>query len=313
MNQLFADRLRETIVFEEPGLIERFNTAISAMANVDLECDSLLNLVELAFYRPANEKANAWVTSGLRAQAIEVPARSNQLIATVASLVLIERLSFSANLSAKRRLLANGVAAYGVIVLDNQHLECAHSDLPRTARFWRDETSERLRTRLAKTKFSPTSATAGETTEERLAEIVSYLDTLENWLNRLAAPTVLDSTAEELDILWWLQSDRIESTVEQAVIDSSNELLNLVKFYPGPPAEGRILQRRLGELAESMVDLEALVALQSVAPLRPSVRSFCVLLSGSLEAQQAQMSALEAAHSRFDELQLVQLVEKSLP
>lgn len=312
MSQLFADRLRETIVYEEPGLIERFQTAISDIANVDMDYRSLLSLVELAFFRSAsNENVDDWLIGRLSTQAIEVPARSHQLVATVASLALIERLSSSANLSAKKRLLANAVAAYGVIVLDNQQLECAHSDLPRTARFWRDETAERLRTRAAKAKFSPESAMAGETTEQRLAEIVSYLETLQNWLNRLAAPTVLDSTAEELDILWWLQSAKSEGTVEQAVIDSSDELLDLVKFYPGPPGEGRILKRRLGALAKSEVDLEALIALQTRRELRPSLRRFCVLLSGSLEAHNAPMSALDAARSRFDELELVQLVEES--
>ena len=322
MTDVMRDRLREAVVASIPHQEELISTVVDQLGSAPAKLGFALDLVRLSYRRSVSQVAPVAIEDALRGAGYPLPHQPDQLVAVMATLVLVHRFSREFGKRGFKKLLPETVAADAVIALANQGEEAVHPDLVDFAFHWRARLAQQLRgghipgppplreVESATPGEAPSSGSDTATTS--VAALTEWANSQHEWLQRSGGVPWRASVDEQLSVLWWLEAKRTGGSAEPVgqIIRTCRELRGIATAVPGPVTAFELLERALGEEANETIDVEA-VAKAAAAEVPESISDLCVLLNGVTPNGIERALAKDVAFWLFVELELSELAARA--
>ena len=315
---LLDRRIREAVVVPERDLDE-LSASIEKLANASPTVPEQLTRLRLSYSVPVDQSARARFDEQLAKAGVEIELRQENLRRVLAMCVLTARFGRPPGRRTQPSLAGDTAAALAAVIARRQGRRPVHPDIESSARYWLLVVGAHLRTatRLPQPpEFSPefpdidaTSTAAQATTtmvESLKPQLTEYAEDLARWSAELD-PAQVTGQAEQLDLIWWLQSARPNLSSEEAALQAGRELATTIRRIPGPPSTDQLLARWLKPWDEDTVrlgDLQALLG--SVNP--GEIADLCPLSAGDPSISDHQLPLAQAAGWLYEELMLARLV-----
>lgn len=315
---LLSKRVREAVVVPERGLDE-LSASIEKLAHASPTMPEQLTRLRLSYSLPVDQSARARFDEQLAKAGVEVEPRQENLRRVLAMCVLAARFERPPGRRTQPSLAGDTAAALAAVIAHRQGRRPVHPDIESWARYWLLVVGTHLRaaTRLPQAPdFNPAfpdiegTSTAAQATmtmiESLKPQLTTYAADLARWSAELD-PAQVTGQAEQLDLIWWLQSARPQLSPEEAALQAGRELATMIRRIPGPPSTDQLLARWLKPWEEGTVRLGDLQAL--VGSLNPGeVADLCPLSAGDPSISDHELPPAQAAEWLYEELMLVRLI-----
>jgi hypothetical protein len=314
MNDAFRDRMREATILIGEDEADRVRTAVQQFAGVRLATTETLSLVRLAFSLGLGDVEREGLIERFNNSGAEVASDEGQMLATLATVTLIERFSRPIGRRGAQTLRPDMVAASAVVVLADQGRQAVHQDLISHAWVWTAMLAEHLRRgpMISDPPETPKGSAApdGETeppppTAADITALLQHVGELNTWLRQSSSSVRLLALEEQQALLWWLTSGEHYASATTAVLNACEELIDICAFPLGPPGAEQQLLRRLASYVSAEISFVELsqIAARSVPA---QVHDICSLLSGE-RLPSMSVRAPQLATRLYHELQLTHL------
>ncbi len=316
MNDAFRDRMREATVLIGEDEADRVRTAVQQFAGVRLAVAETLSLVRLAFSLELGDTEREPLVERFNTSGAEVAADEGQMLATLATVTLIERFSRPIGRRGAQALRPDMVAASAVGVLADQGRRAVHQDLISHASVWTAMLAEHLRRgpMISDPPEAPKGSAApdGETESPpsltvEITALLEHVGELNTWLRQSSSSVRLLALEEQQALLWWLTSAERHDSAPTAILNACEELIDICAYPLGPPGAEQLLLRRLAGYAStgiSFVEFSRIAA----RPVPAQVTDICSLLSGGERLPGFSAQVPQLAAWLYHELQLAHLV-----
>ena len=321
MSDQLRRRLREAQVSISAEQFGAYVQTVEGLTTGSVRLADELNRLRLSFGLDVEESGLDRFDDQLAGVGFDLDRREMQLRRVIAGCVVVGRFERRPGSRKAPALAADTAAALAAKTLLRTGETPFHPDVGLWADYWVSSTAMHLRAEarareLPAMSFELPEAEEGIPPEQASEQAIAALaGRVENqftawsrWIDEIDQGR-RSAHAEQIALLWWLESRDPHATAAVLVAEAAKTLLARVSDVPGPPGASALLRRKLSEVANQEVttgDLRAAVDIN----VPEGVADLCPLLGGR-SSPADKLIAADAAEWVFDELSIVRIAEES--